>query len=98
MWRLTVVGLLVAHAAFADPPPPAIDDAIAAAAKANKALVLEFGATWCGPCKQFEKDVLPDSYVQTVLKDVMFVRYDVDVSPGIEAAAKYEVEAYPTFL
>ncbi|HEX5058356.1 MAG TPA: thioredoxin family protein [Kofleriaceae bacterium] len=99
---LVVVGLgaglvLAWSPARADAPPP-IADAIKQAAAAHKPLVLEFGAQWCGPCKAFEKQVLPKSDVVSALTAVVFVRYDVDENVGAEAAAKYDVHSYPTFI
>lgn len=96
--RALVLGILVLATQARADAPPAIADAIKQAASAHKPLVLEFGAQWCGPCKLFESKVLPDAQVQAALKGVMFVRYDVDDDVGGEAAARYSVTAYPTFL
>jgi thiol-disulfide isomerase/thioredoxin len=94
--RTALVGVVVlvgtSHA------EPALDDAIKQAAAANKPLVIEFSAAWCGPCKVFEKDVLPDPLVQSSLQHVVFVHYDAEVSPGLEAASRYDVGGFPTFL
>src|SRR5262249_45526976 len=97
MRSLVLVAAMVAVAS-ADPPPPAIDVAIKQAATSKKPLVLEFGASWCGPCKIFEQTVLPDAEVQKAIGDVVFVRYDAEVAPGDAAAARFRVDAFPTFL
>ncbi len=90
-----------ANAALADghgAPPPALDDAIHAAKDRGKALVLEFYTTWCHPCKQFAAEVLSRPEVKTALTSVMFVRYDAEAGPGVAAAARFNVRAYPTLL
>jgi thiol-disulfide isomerase/thioredoxin len=93
-----VLVLAVVRAAHADPAPPAIDNAIKSAAAAKKALVVEFGASWCGPCKEFEKTVLPDPEVKKALGEVVFVHYDAEVTPGLEAAMRFRIDAFPSFL
>lgn len=77
---------------------PSFDVAAADAAHAGKALVLEVGAAWCGPCRLFERDILPVRAVQAALGRVSFVRYDADVSPGVEVTDRFHVSAFPTFL
>jgi thiol-disulfide isomerase/thioredoxin len=96
-----VLALLVTltATAHADPvQPPAIDSAITNAAVSKKPLIAEFSATWCGPCRKFESDVLPLADVQQALGDVVFVHYNAEASPGDDAASRFHVSAYPTFL
>lgn len=80
------------------PTPPSLDEALKQAATAGKSLVLEFSTDWCSACKVFEKRTLPDANVQTALGDVMFVRYNAEAAPGTEAARRFDVHAYPTFV
>ena len=77
---------------------PTLDVARADAQKAGRALVIELGATWCGPCRAFERDVLPAPEVIVALTTVSFVRYDGDVAPGDAVAQQLRVTAFPTFL
>ncbi|MCM1520103.1 MAG: thioredoxin family protein [Lachnoclostridium sp.] len=53
-------------------------------------VVIDFNATWCGPCKQFEpvfKKVAGEH------QDIIFLSVDVDNNP--EAAEQFEVSAIP---
>ena len=77
---------------------PTIEAAIAGAAAKGVPLVIEFHAAWCAPCRQFEQRVLPARPVQRALRDVMFVRYDLDSPEGERAARRFGVETVPTFL
>lgn len=92
-----LVVLFATATAFADEPPP-IDEAIAGAARENKLLVLELGARWCKPCVWFEQNVLPDPRVAAEIAKIAFVRYDVDTPVGLEAATRYRVNGFPTFI
>lgn len=70
----------------------------ARADQAHKALVLAFGAKWCGPCQVFDRQVLPLADVQRALAGVLFVHYDADTQVGQTAARTLGVLGYPTFV
>lgn len=58
----------------------------------NKLIVIDFFATWCGPCKTIAPDFvkLSEEY-----KDVIFLKVDVDDCGGLDE--KFSVSAMPTF-
>jgi len=59
----------------------------------NKLVVIDFFATWCGPCKA----IAP--FFKTLANknpDVAFVKVDVDILDSV--SAKYQVNCMPTFV
>lgn len=56
--------------------------------------VIDFYATWCGPCKQISP--LFDRLKVQYDGQVNFVRVDVDADPA--TAREYGIEAMPTFV
>ena len=59
-------------------------------------VLVDFYATWCGPCQMLSKDVLP-KVAGAVGKDkVKVVKINTEKSPNI--AGKYKVEALPTIM
>lgn len=59
--------------------------------KENGVVVVDFFATWCGPCKMLAP-VLEE--VQEEINKVKIVKVDIDENPGL--AAEYGVTNIPT--
>ncbi len=75
-----------------------LSDRLAAANQANQPLVVELGATWCKPCHDFTDHVLTDPRVQTALRDIAFVQYDIDTASGADAAKRCNVDGVPAVV
>uniref|UniRef100_A0A7S3PC09 Thioredoxin domain-containing protein n=1 Tax=Amphora coffeiformis TaxID=265554 RepID=A0A7S3PC09_9STRA len=76
--------------------PGTLEDVEAAVLKASseqKLVVIDFSATWCGPCKMIAPLF---AELSENMPDVVFLKVDVDENP--DTAAKYNVSAMPTFI
>lgn len=59
----------------------------------GKLIVLDFHATWCGPCQSFAPHL---QEIASTEDSVIFAKVDVDNVP--ELAEYFEIEALPTFV
>lgn len=73
---------------------------ILAKAKAQKKLVfMDVYASWCGPCKRMASEVFTQKKVGDYFNATFInAKFDAEVGEGRTIAARYGVNAYPTFL
>lgn len=70
-----------------------LEEAQKLALATNKIIVVDFWATWCGPCKKMDRDTWSDESVKSALDNFVFVKIDIDRDK--EIANKYNVTAIP---
>lgn len=72
-----------------------LNEAKALAAKTGKRIFVDFMATWCGPCKMLDAEVLQtERFKDIAQKKLVLLRIDVDAQKSI--ASMYGIEAMPT--
>lgn len=59
----------------------------------DKLIVIDFFATWCGPCK-----MIAPQYEELSKEKTSVVFLKVDVDDNEEIAAKYGIQSMPTFI
>jgi thiol:disulfide interchange protein len=73
------------------------EEALDEAQKQNKVVVIDFGADWCGPCRQMEATTFKDVRVQQFLaQHTIAIKVDVDANSKL--AGQLGVNSVPVVL
>ena len=62
----------------------------------NKLIVVDFYASWCGPCKKMDRDTWNDNEVLSLLDNFIFVKVDIDENKDL--AKKYDIVSIPNIF
>ncbi len=76
-----------------------LSEAIDRAASEDKLVFIDFYTTWCLPCKLMDEDVFTDpAFGRYMNERFVSLKVDAERGNGVNLAALYEVQAYPTLL
>lgn len=69
--------------------------ALSAAKKSGKPVIMVFSAAWCGPCQTMKKDVYPSEAVKAFHDKFVWVYLDIDDAKNEEISNKFSVNSIP---
>lgn len=73
-----------------------LPDALEAARTQHKPILVDFFATWCGPCRLMDEETWPQAEVVAAAGKYIAVRLDVDANQQV--AAQFGVTGIPTVV
>ncbi|HVT13818.1 MAG TPA: thioredoxin family protein [Fimbriimonadaceae bacterium] len=71
-------------------------DASAMSQKTGKPIFIDFFTDWCHWCKVLDAEVYPSDAFKAEAKNWVLLKIDAEKGEGVQLAAKYGVNAYPT--
>jgi len=74
-----------------------VEQALAAAQKENKFVLIDFFTTWCVPCKKLDSTTWKDAAVVAWLNEKA-IALKIDAEKEADLAKKHNIRSYPTML
>jgi thioredoxin-like negative regulator of GroEL len=75
------------------------DEALAKARQSERWVLVDFGASWCGPCHEMDAKVFShDEVGRAVSASYVMLQRDGERDEGEKLAARYHVTGFPTLL
>tara|TARA_B110000908_G_C9941827_1_gene308629 strand:+ start:153 stop:599 length:447 start_codon:yes stop_codon:yes gene_type:complete len=75
------------------------EEALAIAKEQDKIMFIDFWATWCGPCKRMDAEVLSDpALISFFNKNFINFKLDADSEDAILPKINYDVRSIPTYI
>ena len=79
-----------------DELPDFVREQVQQASDQAKPILLDFGASWCGPCRLMDKQVLPHPVVAAELDNWILIKVDRDRYPQL--AESLRIHGLPAYL
>ena len=90
---VVILALLVSSFGYSTDWISSLQEAKKIALVTNKLIIIDFTAIWCGPCKKMERDTWQSQEIQSLLKNFVMVKVDIDTNMPI--AQQYAVNGIP---
>jgi thioredoxin 1 len=75
------------------------DNFLREAKKQHKPIILDFWASWCGPCKKMDQETFTDKAFASYLNENFLIyKVDIDSFDGMEIVNRFDIKAFPTLL